>query len=316
MEWLLRLEAAPGDAAVRAEVDTWLARSEVNRQAFLVMSHTWGRLGDLPREGGSAAERATARSVGASQPGGHSKRRLRAIAIATVAAMAASVAIYFFLPILQIRLLADHTTGVAELQDVLLEDGTIVHLDAGSAISVKYGPTHRDVALLAGQAFFEVTPGPNRPFSVIAGEVSVTVTGTAFTVRKTDAAVAVEVQNGTVDVAVDGGNRGRETLRRGQRAVIDRASHGISRGEVEPDEVASWRSRRLVVHDAPLDDVVEQLGRYYGGLVVVRDRTLGRQLVTGVFDLGRPAEALKAVAESQSGKLTEITPYVLLISTR
>ena len=70
------------------------------------------------------------------------------------------------------------------------------------------------------------------------------------------------------------------------------------------------------MHDATLDDVVEELGRHYAGLILLPDRKLPRQLVTGVFDLTRPVEALTAMAESQNGKLKEITPYLLVISAR
>jgi transmembrane sensor len=122
------------------------------------------------------------------------------------------------------------------------------------------------------------------------------------------------VQSGTVEVSAGGAPP--VLLLRGQRVVVDRASGGIMRGDVAPEQVASWRTRRLIVHDATLDDVVEELGRHHAGLILLSDRTLGRQLVTGVFDLTRPVEALTALAESQSGKLTEITPYLLVISTR
>ena len=71
------------------------------------------------------------------------------------AALAACLALYFA-PVLKLRLQADHMTSVAELSDVTLEDGSVVHLDAGSAIAIRYGATRREVALLAGRAFFDV----------------------------------------------------------------------------------------------------------------------------------------------------------------
>ena len=302
MDWLLRLEAAPQDTALRARFEAWLAESEANRKAFDVMDHTWRRLGDVARPTPAATPAATA------------KPRLRRLVAATALALAACVALYF-LPALQMRVLADHMTGVAELREVVLEDGSVVHLDAGSAISVTYGAAGRDVALLAGQAFFEVTSLQGRPFRVRSGDVTVTVTGTAFSVRSSSQTVAVDVQSGTVEVSSAAG-AAPALLTRGQRVVVDRASGGIVRGEVAPEQVASWRSRRLIVHDATLDDVVEELGRHHAGLILMPDRKLARQLVSGVFDLTRPVEALTAVADSQNGKLTEITPYLLVISAR
>lgn len=299
MDWLLRLEAAPDDAELRAAFEAWLAASEANREASRVMGHTWQRLGDVVRPAPAVVPLARPRWP----------RRVAAAALA----LAACVALYFF-PALQMRVLADHMTGVAELREVVLEDGSVVHLDAGSAIAVTYVAAGRDVALLGGQAFFEVASLQNRPFRVRSGDVTVTVTGTAFGVRSSERRVFVDVQSGTVEVSA--GKGAPALLTRGQRAVVDRASGGIVQGEVAPAEVASWRRRRLVVHDATLDDVIEELGRHHAGLILLPDRRLGPQLVTGVFDLTRPIEALTALAESQNGKLTEITPYLLVISGR
>ena len=300
MDWLLRLEAAPDDAELKIEFEAWLARSEANREASRVMGHTWRRLRDVARPMPAAAPVA--------------RPRWRRMVAVTALALAACVALYFF-PSLQMRVLADHMTGVAELREVVLEDGSVVHLDAGSAISVAYGAAGRDVALLAGQAFFEVTSLQGRPFRVRAGDVTVTVTGTAFSVRSSAQAVAVDVQSGTVEVS-----RRRGRPQRGCRAASawssTAPSGGMVQGEVAPEQVALWRGRRLVVHDATLNDVVEELGRHHAGLILLPDRKLARQLVSGVFDLTRPVEALTALAESQNGKLTEITPYLLVISAR
>lgn len=319
MEWLLRLDAAPDDAEVRAAFDAWLDRSEANREAFRVVGRTWDRLGSLPRKHPTANAQLGNRPKidGMSierKPSLVTRRRVRPAIAAVAVAVTACLALAFF-PSLQMRVLADHVTGVAELREVVLDDGSVVHLDAGSAISLKYRAAHREVALLAGQAFFEVVSVQGRPFTVQAGDVTVTVTGTAFGVRRSLEAVSVAVQSGTVDVSLDDG-KPAATLSRGQRLVVDRASRTMVRSEVVPEEVATWRRHRLVVHDVTLDDVVDELQRHFAGLIVLRDRALARRLVTGVFDLTRPVEALNAVAETQNAKLTEITPYLLIISAR
>lgn len=310
MDWLLRLEAAPDDAELRAAFDAWLAQSNAHRDAFRVVGHTWERLGGLPRQRQPGQKPA----VVAKRQASIAKRRVRP-ALAVLAAAAMACLAFAFFPALQTRLLADHATGVAELREVVLEDGSVVHLDAGSAIDLKYGAAGREVTLLGGQAFFEVVSAEGRPFRVRAGDVTVTVTGTAFGVAKSSEAISVAVQSGTVEVSPGDGER-PAMLSRGQRLVVDRASRSIVRSEVAQDEIASWRRHRLVVHDATLDEVVEELGRHHAGFIMLPDRTLGRRLVTGVFDLTRPVEALTVVAETQKAKLTAITPYLLVITAR
>ena len=53
-----------------------------------------------------------------------------------------------------------------------------------------------------------------------------------------------------------------------------------------------------------------------GSLLVVADRSLSRQTITGVFDLAQPVDALRTLAESQKAMVTEVRPYLLIVSRR
>ena len=302
-DWLMRLQASPGDATVRADLDAWLAVSCSHRQAWQSVERVWRVSGELPAMDGPTP----GNIVELQRP-----RRPRRVLGIAVAALAACLALYFA-PVLKLRLQADHMTSVAELSDVTLEDGSVVHLDAGSAIAIRYGATRREVALLAGRAFFDVVAAKDRPFVVVADDVTVTVTGTAFDVLSGGDGVTVAVQSGTVEVGLDGG-RIAGVLTRGERLSVSHDTRQVARSQVDPQDIAAWRERRLVVDGATLAEVVEELGRHYAGVIVLRDRSLADRRITGVFDLRRPVEALAAVARSQHGSVTAITPYLLVIS--
>ncbi len=76
------------------------------------------------RVGGGAAFACAGRSSMSPQ-----RRRNRAGLGLAATVLAACLALYF-LPDLKLRLQADHLTGVAELRELTLEDGSVVHLDA------------------------------------------------------------------------------------------------------------------------------------------------------------------------------------------
>jgi transmembrane sensor len=86
------------------------------------------------------------------------------------------------------------------------------------------------------------------------------------------------------------------------------------RGEQPASQIAAWRERRLVAQDQPLGEVVDRLRRYYFGAIVVTDAALAGQPVTGVYDLGNPAGALRGIARSQNAVVREITPWLLVVS--
>jgi transmembrane sensor len=308
-EWLMRIEAAPGDASLRAALDAWLAGNDARQRAYRSVERMWRVSGGLAADYAGHVPAVAAGEVHRLEVRHRRNRRLFGFAAAALAACL----FLLCLPTLQLRLAADHLTGTAELRDTTLEDGSIVHLDAGSAITVHYGASRRQVRLLAGRAFFEVVPGADRPFVVSAGDVTVTVTGTAFDVRSSSDAVSVAVQSGTVQVAlVD--NQASATLTPGERLDIDRKVGRMTKSDVPPQDIAAWRQRRLVVDGVPLAEVIDELGRHYDGAIVVRDRALAARRITGVFDLRRPIEALQAVVRAQQGSVTEITPYLQIVS--
>ena len=308
MEWLLRRETEPGNASLEGDFQRWLAQSEANRTAYASVLSTWAELGKLPTAS-PAGEQTAGRVVPLPV---RKPQRARWFA---AAAVAAACMLFVAFPMLQKHLMADYTTGVAELREVVLPDGSVVDLDAGSAIAVDYGEGDRRITLLSGQAFFRVTRDTQRPFSVLAGDVSVVVTGTSFEVGKTASTVDVAVQSGSVEV-LRNGKRLSEALAMGDRLVVDRNDKSVRPDRTAPESIASWRSRRLVVVDSSFGDIVETLGRHLPGALVVADRSLNRQAITGVFDLTQPVDALRTLAASQNATVTEVTPYLLIVSRR
>ena len=308
MEWLLRRETERGNPTLEGDFQRWLEQSESHRKAYASVQSTWAELAQLPVQPPGIETAGNVVRLPARSP-----RSVRWFAAA--AAVAAACVLFVAFPVLHRHLMADYTTGVAELREVVLPDGSVVDLDAGSAIAVDYEDGDRRITLLSGQAFFQVTRDTQRPFSVLAGEVTVVVTGTSFGVGKTATTVDVAVQSGTVEV-LRNGKRLSDALAMGDRLVIGRTHPSVERERMAPDSVAAWRSRRLVVVDSSFGDIVETLGRHLPGALVVADRSLNRQAITGVFDLTQPVDALRTLAASQQATVTEVTPYLLIVSRR
>jgi transmembrane sensor len=198
---------------------------------------------------------------------------------------------------------------------VRLADDSIVTLAPQSAIKVAYAAAgERRVRLLAGEAYFEAAPDAGRPLRVFADAVRVTVLGTAFNVARSDEGADVGVAHGIVRVDYDGAAQPvAERLKAGEFVRVSR-SGGVLRGEQPASQIAAWRERRLVAQDQPLGEVVDRLRRYYFGAIVVTDAALAGQPVTGVYDLGNPAGALRGIARSQNAVVREITPWLLVVS--
>lgn len=314
VDWRLRLEAAPGDGALRAALDAWLATSEAHRSAYRDVERMARVASALPADYADPQGPVLGEPRRRPRPAGGHVLRGRKAAFAAVA-LAACLA-FLFLPTLQLWLASDYRTATAELRSVTLGDGSVVSLDGESAIAVRYGAARREVVLLSGRAYFEVVPAADRPFVVVVDDATVTVTGTAFDVRSSADTMSVAVRSGTVEVALEHGRRPAAVLTRGDRIDIDRKSGTVAKAEIVPGDVAAWRERRLIVDKATLAEVVEELSRHYAGVVMLRDRALAERRVSGVFDLRQPVEALQAAVRTHDGSVARITPYVVVISGR
>lgn len=308
VEWRMRVDAAPEDAALRSALDEWLAQSEAHRTAYSDVDHTVSLIGLLPS--GSVHD-TYVHQTSQDLPHRRLKRRrriVRAIGLAFAACLA-----MLFLPTALLWLQSDYRTSTAELRTVTLEDGTSVALDGESAIAVKYTPNRREVLLLAGQAYFDVKSNSDRPFVVVAEPVAVTVTGTSFNVGTSGKSLVVSVQSGTVEVGLDFGRRPVATVARGERLEIQKSSGRFSRSGIAPTDVATWRERRLVADSATMAEVLDELRRHYSGVVLLRDRAFADRQVSGVFNLNQPIEALQAAVHAHGGRVTRVTPYLVVV---
>ncbi|CAM3603826.1 Protein FecR [Pseudomonas reidholzensis] len=305
LDWLLRVQQAPHDTQLRAELAQWCARDVANAEAYGKAERIWrltGQLAPATAEQWPQAMPATAVAMPAGRP---TRRRRYWLGAAVAACLMIAVA-----PSLTLRLQADYRTVQGETRDVTLADGSVVQMDSDTAIAVDYHGSQRDVRLLSGQAFFKVTPDKSKPFHVRAAEVRVTVTGTAFNVELRPGRVDVDVEHGSV--RVDDAKRAlASALTAGQR--LRYVDGRVQVRTFQPSQAAAWRQGQLIADETTVAELVEALGRYLPGKVVLRDQGLGEKRVTGVYDLHNPQAALSAVVRPHGGKVTTYGPWLVVL---
>ena len=337
---MIRLQDAPDDVVLRQEFADWLSKpvnaaawEETQRMMravaaasprhdarwgpFLEQARTGANNGATPdKERAGRIRSSTRRGLGdaARKPAstGRTSRR-RAVGFAGLAAAAAILAVVAG-PELALHLRADHTTATAETRTLRLADDSVVTIAPDSAIAVSYSDGARQVRLLSGEVYVEVTPDAARPFLVSTDSVQVTVLGTAFNVSQSDDGAEVGVAHGVVRVDQGGGAEpAADALTAGEFVRVER-SGVVERGKQPASQIGAWRQNQLIAQDQPLRDVLDRLRRYHAGAIVVTDGSLAEQPVTGVYDLGKPATALRAIARSQNAVVREITPWLLVVS--
>jgi len=304
---LLRLQASPNDASLRADIVAWCNADPAHALAWSRAQETWNAVAEVPPAhiGDWPVKKPIVVRTGRWP-------RVR-LAVVTGAAIAACL-LLLFVPGLLPGVQADHATRTAELRDVVLADGSRASLGPRTGLDVRLGPDRREVKLLDGEVFFEVKADSSRPFVVEASGVEVSVIGTAFDVGISRTAVTVAVRDGLVDVRGEGRGTPAVRLSAGDRVVVDRATRRQRRDRIEPDEVASWRDGRLFVDGMTVAYVVEELARYNTGWIVVADSRLAAQRVTGLFDVQDIDRALAALVQPFGGRVSSVTPLLRILS--
>jgi transmembrane sensor len=306
LDWFLRLQAAPGDAQLRAGMEQWCAADEANAKAYRKAERVWQMSAQLAPTTQAQWPQEPVLAPVVSLPVRPKRRRYwlgGAIAACLMLALA---------PSLSQRMQADYRTAAGETRDVTLADGSVVQLDSDTAISVRFAGDRRDVQLLGGQAFFKVAPDKSKPFHVRAEALEVTVTGTAFNVDIGAGQMRVAVQEGSVKV--DDWRVAKALA--GQLKPGDRLDYhdGVAHlDRFAPAQAAAWRNGQVIADDTPVSEVVAELRRYAPGLVVLRNDELGRKRVTGVYDLRKPLAALRAVMQPHGGKVETYGPWVIVL---
>lgn len=207
-------------------------------------------------------------------------------------------------------------------RQIVLEDGTKVTLNASSKIiyptSFKDSST-REVTLI-GEAFFDVTKNPAKPFLIHTPRMEISVLGTAFNVRdyaeENNAETALV--RGKVSIWKTGTNDQKFILKPREKFVITKldrpekaspspslktitAPAGIA---IQPFTVSEkdgsaleteWLLNRITIQDERLLDIALKLERMYGVEIKITNKAVASQRYSATFENEQLESILKAL---------------------
>ncbi|MCF0062594.1 FecR family protein [Dyadobacter chenwenxiniae] len=178
---------------------------------------------------------------------------------------------------------------------IMLEDGSAVTLTPGSKIIYpkKFPKDKREVQLM-GDAFFEITKNPDKPFFVYSGKLVTRVLGTSFRIKTNSEgqALEVEVVTGKVSVFENDDSFAEKSpdhqsngvvLTPNQRVTYFPESRHLMTGLVVAPVKASINAdeSRLVFNNIVMGSIVEALHKTYGIEIVFANDRLAECTFTG-----------------------------------
>lgn len=218
-------------------------------------------------------------------------------ALATVAILVVSVALLFARPEAgpsALRFAANEGCT----RTVTFADHTRLQLSPGSVVEVTFDETSRRIALLTGDATFDIGKDERRPMIVEAGNHRIEDIGTVFNVSRTARSTEISVVSGRVAVseatppwfdrvrrrlAGESAQRKRIVeLAGGDSASISADGRLLSRGHVEVT-AATWLPEDIRFHDETVAEVARRFNAYTPRPLLIEDPKLAARRISGEF---------------------------------
>ena len=145
---------------------------------------------------------------------------------------------------------------------IVLGDGTRVYLNAQTELRFpeSFASSEQRLVYLSGEAYFEVTKNPSKPFVVQCKDYAVKVLGTSFNVNsyEGDETSKTTLATGKVEIDMDG----KQTiLNPGQQAIIKNGEVNVK--EVDVEVYTTWMFDNFRFQSESIQEIMTKLSRWY-----------------------------------------------------
>ncbi|HEY0294551.1 MAG TPA: FecR domain-containing protein [Bordetella sp.] len=207
---------------------------------------------------------------------------------------------------------SDYSTGVGEQRDLVLDDGTRVWLNTGSALDVAYDGSQRLLTLAMGEILIDTAQdGQHRPFLVQTRFGRMQALGTRFTVRQNPDSTLLVVFEGRVQIRNAAGDT--QVVSAGQQRQFS-ASTIAAPGTADPARGA-WTRGVVLAENIPLETLIAELGRYqHGHLGVAPD--VAKLRVVGRYPIDDPERALAMLENNFPVRVHRTLPWWITVEAR
>ncbi|MEJ5059705.1 MULTISPECIES: FecR family protein [unclassified Pseudomonas] len=300
--WQLSMDS--GNAVEREEFAKWHAAHEEHARA-------WRQLGMLDQRFSVASGPARTALL---QSRANIRRRVRKLG-SGVASVVAVIGLTLFGADRYLPLdywLADQRTATGEQRTLRLTDGTLINLNTHSAVDVRFDEKQRLVILQEGEILVETGHGDARPFIVETREGSMRALGTRFLVKREEGGTRLSVLQSAV-AAHPQSNPDELILREGQQMLI--RNDGLGPMTALNLGADAWTRGMLVVDNARLEDLIQEIGRYRPGHLGVAPE-VAELRITGSFPLRDTDLALSALLPTLPVQIEQRTQWWVTVAAK
>ncbi len=201
-------------------------------------------------------------------------------------------------------------TQIGEKTNIVLPDGSVVYLNSATKLVYpeNFSGETREVEL-TGEAFFEVSHNPQKPFIVHTTNIDVRVLGTEFNLRAfpKENTISTTLIKGKVRIEKEEDDA---IIRLGELNPSEKADYFIDKNELSIKQEANlekyiaWKEGKLVFDNASIEEVVKKLELWFNVKVEVKSEELKKAHFTMTFTDETIEQVLKLIEISYPIKYT------------
>ncbi|MFJ2688412.1 FecR domain-containing protein [Pseudomonas sp. NPDC087342] len=297
--WYVQFQSEPPSPAQRQAWQHWVDSNPAHLAAWNQMEQLQRHLGAMPRD-------LTRRALSSTQ------QRRQVLKLLLILAGTGYVGWNVQRHTALGNVWADYSTKVGQRRKIELADGSQIHLNTNTAIDVLFDGQQRLIRLRSGEILIRTGKlGDTRPFFVDTREGRVQALGTRFSVQQQSGTTRVGVLEDRVSIQPVDQPGSPRVLNAGEG--VDFSNDSL--GRIHPYQLseAAWINGQLIVLDAPLGDVIRELGRYRSGILQCDERA-ARLRVSGTFRLDSTDAVLANLQASLPISVRYFTRYWVSIS--
>jgi transmembrane sensor len=273
-EWVVKFDGVDFHAGDVRAFRRWLSKSDDHRAAFAAASRTWNQLDllskleafPLPANDAVAVDRRALLVGGAAGA--------ISIGVAGYVVMGAGPA-------------EAYETGVGEVREVRLSDGTSVVLNAATRIEARVAREERSVRVIRGEALFTIAERANQTFSISTTSGGVDAASGQVLVKVLADGARVSLMSGSARAWRAGllSENGSINAESGSEVELGRGDVHVSRVDAPVlSRRMLWRDGRLAFDDTPLSEAVDDVSRHTGARFAFADPALRDLRIGGLID--------------------------------
>ncbi len=198
-------------------------------------------------------------------------------------------------------------------KEYTLDDGTHIVLNSESKIIIPSDYNHRDRNIeISGEAFFEVTPDPDKPFIVKNGNAQIKVLGTSFNVKgyENDNYMNVTVSTGKVLLTVPDWDL-QLRIMPSEHLSFNKKTGNLTKSLLQENNYTRWMSGSLYFEKEPLTEVIKTINRKYDKKVILQCKDC-KYILSGTHDNKSIESVIESVCFTTGLKYKEENGNIIL----